>query len=543
MKGVRTNRWDHLLGLGLCGLYVALLVATASDLAMSRDESFYFKAAQDYAAWFEQLFHEPERALERHSIDSAWDYNAEHPPLMKSAFGASWLAHKKWPIFTHDSTAFRFPTMVIAGLLLWLIYIWGAQVAGRAQGSFAAGAFALMPRVFYHSHLDCFDLPITFFVALTAYCYWRSLCSRRWAVLCGVTFGLALATKHNSWVLPGIFLIHFVWFVFSQRGRKGAGVTSRSHLFPGWFVAMVLIGPIIFFASWPWLWHDTVARLGGYIGFHTHHVHYNYAYLGTSYLDPPLPISTPFVMTLFTVPLTTIVLALGAIVSRWRQLLPPGVAGSELVSDIPRTDVLWVGGLLAPLVIIALPTTPIFGGTKHWLTAYPFLALYAGVGFGSVLAGLASVFPRPKLALPLAGILLTPAVVETAHSHPFALSHYTVVAGGVPGAADLGMNRQFWGFTTGSLVDWLKKELPNGGSVFICDTTTLAWHMLQRDGLLPKNIVATARMADADLVLVHHEEHFVEVDFQAWVTINNVQPVKVLAYDGVPIISVYRNVR
>lgn len=543
MKGCRTRGWDHAVGLVLCTTYVVVLIGTASDLAMSRDESFYFKAAQDYAAWFEQLLSEPQRALDRRAIDSAWDYNAEHPALMKSAFAVSWLAQKKWSVFHYDSTAFRFPGMLVAGLLLWLIYIWGTQVAGRAQGLFAAAAFALIPRAFYHAHLDCFDLPIAFFVALTAYCYWRSLSSKRWAILCGLAFGLALATKHNSWALPGIFAIHYVWFVFSQRGRMRAGISARTELFPGWLVAMVLIGPVIFFASWPWLWHDTLTRLGGYIGFHTHHVHYNYAYFGTSYVDPPLPISTPFVMTLFTVPATTLALAFGGIVSGWRRLLPPAVGGSELISDIPRTDVLWFGCLLAPLVIIALPTTPIFGGTKHWLTAYPFLALYAGVGFGSALTGLSSALSMPKLAWPLAGVLLTPAVVETAHSHPFALSHYTVAAGGVPGAADLGMNRQFWGFTTGSLVDWLKKELPHGGAVFICDTTSFAWSMLQRDGLLPKNIVATSRMADADLVLVHHEDHFVEVDFQAWVTINAVRPVKVLTYDGVPIISVYRNTR
>ncbi|MEZ4307133.1 MAG: hypothetical protein R3F14_03700 [Polyangiaceae bacterium] len=28
--------------------------------------------------------------------------------------------------------------------------------------------------------------------------------------------------------------------------------------------------------------------------------------------------------------------------------------------------------------------TPIFGGTKHWMTAYPFVALFAGVGFDDV---------------------------------------------------------------------------------------------------------------------------------------------------------------
>jgi hypothetical protein len=115
------------------------------------------------------------------------------------------------------------------------------------------------------------------------------------------------------------------------------------------------------------------------------------------------------------------------------------------------------------------------------------------------------------------------------------------VAGGVPGAADLGMNRQFWGFTTGSLAQWIGSKLPDGGSVWICDTTAGAWAMLQRDGSIPSNVRAASSMSSADLVLVHHEAHFNEVDYQAWVAYQSVRPVFVLRYDGVPIISVYEN--
>ena len=48
-------------------------------------------------------------------------------------------------------------------------------------------------------------------------------------------------------------------------------------------------------------------------------------------------------------------------------------------------------------------------------------------------------------------------------------------------------------------------------------------------------------MAEADFVLVHHERHFAEVDYQAWVAYGTPRPVYVLRYDGVPIISVYEN--
>ena len=54
---------DHLTGAALCVLYVVLLLATASSIGMSRDESFYVQAAEQYAPWFELLLSNPERAL------------------------------------------------------------------------------------------------------------------------------------------------------------------------------------------------------------------------------------------------------------------------------------------------------------------------------------------------------------------------------------------------------------------------------------------------------------------------------------------------
>ena len=533
----RLKRRDHAIGAALCIAYVALLLWTAPDLAMSRDESFYAHAAKGYATWMTELVTEPSSALTQASIDRAWRYNWEHPAWMKLTFAWSWLAQKHLGLFPRDSLAFRFPGMVTAGLLLWLIYAWGASVMSRRGALFAAIAFALMPRVFYHSHLDCFDVPIAFFVTLTAYAYWRALADSRWVPIVGLAFGLALATKHNSWILPGIFLIHFAWLRSDQaRAARPERASIR------WLVSMLVLGPAVFLATWPWLWHDTWSRIAGYVGFHLRHVHYTYQFLGVSYFGPPLPVTVPFVMTLFTVSLPILALAIVGVVYRRNELRPswrvePGDALSR------RADVLWLGCLLAPLLAIALPTSPIFGGTKHWLPAYPFLALFAGWGLLAVTerAELAAWSGRRWPSWVFAAFCLLPSAVQTAHSHPFGLSHYMPIAGGVPGAADLGMNRQFWGFTTGSLVPWLVEQLPDGGSVWLCDTTTGAWAMLQADGIVPRNIRAAASMNEADFALVHHERHFAEVDYQAWVAYGTPQPAYVLRYDGVPIISVYEN--
>jgi 4-amino-4-deoxy-L-arabinose transferase-like glycosyltransferase len=569
-------RADQAIGAALAAAYVAVLLYTAPAIGLSRDEGMYVLAAESYARWFELLAHDPGSALEQANIDRYFRVNHEHPALVKSLFALSHLLDRELGLFTRESLAHRFPGMVSAGLLLWLIYVFGVRSFGRRVGLFAALAYALLPRPFYHSHLNAFDVPITLALTALTYGYWRSLLARRWALATGALFGLALATKHNSWILPGVFAIHFALVVVLERVRRkragsraqalaggsssaaaasaasAASAPAQVRLRPDWLFAMTALGPPIFVASWPWLWNDALARLRGYAAFHLHHDYYNIAYFGVNHFWPPFPVSYPWVMTLYTVPVTTLLLAVVGLTVRTRAVLADARAAlrGEPAADPRLTSVLWLGALLAPLVVISLPSTPIFGGTKHWFPAYPFLALFAGVGFEralSVYAGWLSserfTRVRAQLHWPLGALLLLPAWVETAHSHPFGLSHYGFAAGFVPGAADRGMNRQFWGFTTRSLSDFFARQLPRGGRVWICDTLDASFRMLVRDGHLPSGIVPAADIASADYAIVHHEHHFAEVDHQIWTAYGTTRPVYVLTYDGVPIISVYENPR
>ncbi|MFI5308877.1 MAG: hypothetical protein ACHQ53_16080, partial [Polyangiales bacterium] len=339
-----------------------------------------------------------------------------------------------------------------------------------------------------------------------------------------------------------------------KRARGLPADAPRVCRTPYWLFAMLVLGPAVFFVSWPWIWHDTLERLAEYAAFHLHHEYYNMEYFGVNYFWPPFPLGYPWVMTLYTVPVTTLLLAVVGLTAAVRREL--GAAKSAWLGadggadhDPLWTTLLLLGSLFAPLVVFAIPSTPIFGGTKHWFTAYPFLALFAGLGFELALRAYARLWParfvrlRVPAGVAAGALLLAPAAVETWHSHPFGLSHYGFAAGFVPGAADRGMNRQFWGFTTGSLVDFFYEHLPTGGSVYPCDTTETAFRMLARDGLLPDNIVPNFDIASADYAIVHHELHFMDVEAQIWSIYRSARPVYVLRYDGVPIISVYENPR
>src|SRR5690606_39395728 len=109
-----------------------------------------------------------------------------------------------------------------------------------------------------------------------------------------------------------------------------------------------------------------------------------------NYNQPPMPASYPAIMTWATV--TTALLLLGGLglgLAVRGELRAPILARTEapsFVAPLPegwsRLDPLWLGLLgLFPIALISLPSTPIFGGTKHWITAYPFLALAAAVAW------------------------------------------------------------------------------------------------------------------------------------------------------------------
>jgi hypothetical protein len=209
---------------------------------------------------------------------------------------------------------------------------------------------------------------------------------------------------------------------------------------------------------------------------------------------------------------------------------------------------LWAIGLFVQYAPWALSTaTPIFGGTKHWLTAYPFLCLFAGVGFAWVAERLRALatggfwarVPARAVDAALGAAVLAAPFAETAHSHPWGLSNYTPLVGGASGAATLGLNRQFWGFTTGAVTGWLNQHVSPGQAVFIHDTAGESWDMLHRDGRLLPHIGAAWSIQGSSFALYHHEEHMETVEYQIWAAYGTASPAFIGAYDGVPIIYVY----
>ena len=571
-----TRGWkDVLFSLVLGVGYLLLLLGSVDSLGYTRDEGFYFEAANSYQQWFELLWRDSAAALA--TVDRYWRVNHEHPALLKSLFAFShmWL-HQRGGWFAWEGTSYRFPAMVMAGLALAVTYLWGTRAGGRLVGLLAALWLAAMPRFFFHAHLACFDVPVVTSWLLCAYAYW--LCLQRGGVLaplwCGVAFALALNTKHNAWFLPIVCGLHmaWLWFLATRGGAHGKLLWRRARAA---LLSMAVLGPALFYLLWPWLWHDTAARLIAYVQFHLGHVYYNMEFLGQNYFRPPMPRLYAPLMTVATVPVITLAAFALALLTLSRRALRQGMtawrkrrrrraAGASGTDAQSRRDAVqsdaqtctwmfWGLAMAVQWLPWARSTTPIFGGTKHWLGVYPFLCLLAATF--AVRAGRQAIgwlrrriTPRwgrllaARLALTggMMALWLAPPMLQTAHSHPWELSWYNALVGGPAGGATLGLNRGFWGHTSAALLAHLNHVVPLNGRVFIHDTALPSWRMLVREGRVRQDIVVVANLAQADVAIYHHELHMRGVEQQAWVAFDTVAPDVIAGLDGVPVVWCYR---
>jgi 4-amino-4-deoxy-L-arabinose transferase-like glycosyltransferase len=556
-------------GLGLGTLL--LLVVVSPHTGYTRDEGFYFEAAESHAGWFRALAERPATAFSEPVIRRHYEVNHEHPVLVKSLMALSFLAlaadeprdPSAWPPARTGAfaRAMRLPSQAFSGLAVALTFLLGAAVSGRRRvGVFAALMFLLAPRHLYHAQLACFDMPAVAVWLAVVLCYRRARASVGWSLATGLAWGLAIATKHNSFFLPFVLGLHWLF----TEGRELGLNRSGFHLprIPLAFFAMLILGPLVFVGHWPYLWHDTLARVGWYFGFHLNHVNYHWEYFGTLLTDPPFPWAYPFAVTALTFPLAGLALgcwgflavlgerlghpvrALGVGLGRFAGLGPWGEAAPRPAWLSPSDGWLLLFNAFIPLLVIAIPSVPIFGGVKHWMHAMPFVCVLGALALERALALVPERLGRFRLQggwlhAALAGLVLLPALLGAVRIQSYGTSFYNELAGGVSGAADLGMQRQYWSNNVTGVLPWLNEHAPPNARVYLHEVTGQSFHAYRRDGLLRPDLRPAWDPDHADFSVYQYHREFVDTEFRVWNRLGHRAPVHGLYLDEVPIILVY----
>ena len=486
----------------------AAMALTQAPVGFVRDEGYYFTAAQSCEAWLRLLLSSPLTALAQ--TERYWSYNFEHPGLAKLLFAASHLVFTTWTRLLPDALAWRLPAFGFAGLLSYWLCLLG-QSRSRAAGVLAPLLFWCAERTFFHGHLACFDIPICAMWTGVGVAYLRALREQnlRAKIALAVTYGAALAVKHNAWFLPPVLLVHALLLPDRLRSLR--------------VLSWLLLSPLVLFAAWPLLWHDPLRHLADWISFHTHHVHYAWWYFGQVLRAPPFPVLYPLVLDALVLPLPVAALLAGGGIS-----LLLGFARRRL--DAQRLLELGLSG--AAVLPFLLRTTPVFGGIKHWLA---FLALLAPEG-AALLVRLA---PSRRLLWAASAAVLLPGIAQIAHVHPFGTSAYGELAGGIPGAATLGMQRQYWSNNVTAVLPWLNRHAPLGARVYFHEVNVESYRTYVGMGMLRADIRYAPSPESSDYAALQWHREFRDREPEVWNSYGTHRPATGLYLDEVPQVVVY----
>ena len=550
---------DALIALALWFGFFALVVWRAEEIGVGYDEPIYGGYAFKYLAWLQYLwaswssgrFLDPFRP---EIIDLYWHAKDMHPPIPKliAALGVWFMT----PILGSDFAAMRSGTAFLFGAMLAAIYWFGREQLTRAGALFSAFAVAFMPRLFTDAHFLTMDMPVTATTVIGTSLLLRAIEQPNWkrivAAVIGV--GMAFASKANGFLIIPATTI----YVLTRKGFSLKGNELKSLLKPFGIIALVALGAIAFlFATWLWLWVEPIHRFREYFTFHAKHFIVHTFYLGRLYpitdakenILVPTPWHYPFVMTLVTVPTITLLLALtgmGLTIFRWREV--PPLAKISVISYFVQ---------VAPFL---LASTPKYNGVRLFEPAFPFLGILAGFVFGLVAQKVLKfvrerathLVSEPRLVVGALGVLLlAPAAHATLTIHPFGLSYYNALVGGVRGAAfRWGFEVTYWGVNLLSVIPFLNR-LPEGTKVLVYPGAWCAYTdfyknagILRRDieimgdpKDLPKADFIAFQASQTELALAELADP--ELGKLLWSLWREAEPAYAATYDGVVIVGVY----
>ncbi|MEW4569189.1 glycosyltransferase family 39 protein [Tautonia sp. JC769] len=495
-------RWPWLLG-ALAGLAVLL---TIGDPGITSDEPIDVKVGRNYlslaGALIDQVGSRGVASIRRANLDAFFADNAQHPPLGRWLVGLASLVFEPFegllggadPMSVHPA---RMAPMLAFALLVGVITREAGRRFGPAAGIVAGLSLILMPRVFAHAHFATLD-------TILALCWTLALLAAARAIegprpvlglaIAGAVWGLALLTKIHAWLLPPLVLGYALVRLPMRKAIPGGLLWG-------------LVGLLVFVLGWPWLWNDSLDRLARFLSTSVDRQPLRVLYFGRVVEDVALPWHYPWAYFALTVPVGLHLLGLLGL-----------VRGLRTVGRDPFPALLAASILL--FLVLFSTRAPVYDGERLFLHVFPSWALLIGFGFqglwdrlkphdfgASIRTGGAGgrdqrhpptlsparggaggrrpgeggpgpITPQQASGFPwklvLRGLLIALVVAQgfgVVRMHPYQLSYYNLLVGGLPGADRLGLELTYWGDTLDPpLLAEVERLVPRGESVAIAPT-------------------------------------------------------------------------
>jgi len=513
---------------------------TSRDYAMVWDEGHTVRRERTLADWFSRVAAggpARSKAFSRAALESSWPFSREEPdghtPFYALLGLVGWWSSHRW---VDPLTAYRFGPMVLASFTIGVVYLHLAGRRGRIAGLVGAGSMALLPHLFSLSHYAHYDMPVTCLWLITQIAFLNSLRSRRWRLLMGLAFGLAVGTKFT-----GIFAIvpPLLWVVFREwlprirfaPALVGDEAESQSSHFRGTsalFVAGFVAALTLYAIHPPW-WSDPVAGVSRFVASNLTRAQTKpipTMYLGEFYAFA-LPWHNTLVLNAVSVPVLTLLLGLSGVVA---------IVGRR--SRDPE-GWLWIFSWATLMIVRALPMTPGQDGVRLFLPSIASLCILAGIGAQAFVSRGKTWIGKMLGGLLIAGCLAEP-LIGIYELYPFTLSYYNKAIGGLPGAERVGFELTYYWDTMGQEFFGRVREQRKKRALELRFPSTLVNIAFLREwGDLPGDVKVMAidpGTQEADYVLQTRRGHFHPYDL--WLDRSG-KPTFTIRRQGVDLVRVY----
>ena len=388
-------------------------------------------------------------------VFGAKTYFPDHPPLARFMLGA---AHQltSWAIPGSETTFYNVPAARLGScfflaLTVLLLMEFARRRYGLATAIWSAVALLLMPRVIGHARIAAQESTTTFFWLLAVVpllSWWTKLAAptSRQSLIAGLLFGLMLAAKIQGVFLPPLVVAWSLWRFRLQAIRPLA--------------IWGLTGFVVFWILWPWLWLDPIDHFSEYVIKTSKRPILYVWYLGQRFADKSVPFHYPFVILFATTPFAVTV----------------PVAWRFFAGRFDRAEQLALATIVFPLLVFALPGTPIYDSVRLFLIVTPMLALMAGRGLMLTCQAIATSAGNsdapPSVANKYRKVIVCLLVVMSASVfadwrgyQPYCLEDYSINVGGTKLAVEtLGLECSYW--AEGMNAEFWRK-VPRGSTIYV----------------------------------------------------------------------------
>lgn len=442
-------------------LFLTVGILTLKDYGISWDEPVHYQRGQAYLWYFltgQKNYQKlPFYDLRKAQNDSRYherslfqiedilrvgkhpiDFDRGHPPtadILSSFF--NFVFYQKLGILG-DIESYHLFVVFMSALTVSLVFLFASEIFGNWAGIFSAIFMATYPLFWSESHFNIKDPPVTAFVTASFYFFWKGIKKNRllFIIISSIFAGLALGVKFNILFFAPLYL----WFAIKS-------VKNNKKLLIGFlFFPLIMYG--LFYAFWPYIWGDLIARTLQTFGY--------YEKVGIGYLYQENFVLGPFSLyplywIFITTPLVTLISVFLGLLTLY--------LGRKKHSDFLVFILFW---LILSVGRVSIAKMSIYGGVRQIMEFIPAISILAGIG--------CSVFLK-KIPIRLLGLILVCIIliVPLWKLHPYESVYFNSLIGSLGKA--MGKKIPAAGNTFGMAykegVDWVNAYAPRNSKLAI----------------------------------------------------------------------------